>query len=87
MTDPPVATVDALGIDPVELPHPLGKIALRRLYHHVRVVGHLAVGMAAPIEPAADLPEELQPSAAVIVVEIDVLPSVAPRGDMIEPAG
>jgi len=46
--------IDVLCVDPVELAHPLGQVRLRRFHHEVAVIGHLTVGMHAPIETLAD---------------------------------
>ena len=82
-----VATVELLGVNTVELTHALGEIRFRRLHHHMVVVGHLAIGVAAPVEAGADLPERREPIDPVLVIAADRLPGIAARRDVIKPAG
>jgi len=87
MPDAPVRPVDGLGVDAVELAHAAGEVGLRRLDHEVIMVGHLAPGGTAPAEPPADLAEDVEEAAAVVIVEVDVAPRVAARRHVIERAG
>jgi hypothetical protein len=43
--------------------------------------------MAAPIESAADRPKQLKPIGAILIVPVDILPPIAPRGDVIKSTG
>ena len=58
MPYPAVPTVKILGVNPVEVPHPLGKIAINRFHHQVVVVIHKAIGVAEPVEPFDHLLED-----------------------------
>jgi hypothetical protein len=81
-----MAAIRRLGIDTVELTHPLGEVRIRRLYDDVVMLGHLAVSMAAPVETAAHLAQHGEPVHAVLIVAIDRLAPVTARGDVVEPA-
>jgi hypothetical protein len=50
------------------------------------VVGHLAVSMATPIEPAANLAQHREPVPPVLVIAVNVLPSVATCSDVVKTA-
>lgn len=52
-----VPTVKILGVNPVDVPHPLGKIALNRFHHQVVMIDHQTIGMTEPVEPFDCLPE------------------------------
>jgi hypothetical protein len=51
------------------------------------VIGHLAPGVAHPVEALADLAEYLQPHFPVAVGQIDVIPTGTPRGDVVKASG
>jgi hypothetical protein len=63
--------------------HALGEIRLRRSHQDVRVVGHLTIGVAAPVESAADLAEYCKPIRAVVVVEAARLPPITAQSDVV----
>ena len=76
-----------MGVDGVELTHTLGKIGIRGLNDEVIMVGHLAIGVAEPVETAAHLAQGGEPIGAVLVVAIDRLAPIAARRYVIEAAG
>ena len=51
------------------------------------MVVHEAVGVAYPVEAPADLAKENDPVLAVSIVQIDGLPPVASRGNVVQSAG
>jgi hypothetical protein len=51
------------------------------------MVAHLAPGVAYPVEAPADLPQHFQPGFASGIPQINILPPVSTRGDMIKTAG
>lgn len=51
------------------------------------MVAHLAVSVATPSEPFANLTKQGQPVDAVRIAEEDVLSAIAPGGNMIEASG
>ncbi len=51
------------------------------------MVVHQAVGVTNLGKPADHLGQHVQKKMAVLVVEIDTLPRIAARGDMVERAG
>jgi hypothetical protein len=87
VSDQPVPSVGALCVDTIQLAQNFGQVRLRRLDDGVLMVRHLAVGMAAPVEPLTHVAEEVEPSSAVYIVTIDGLTPIAARGDVVEPAG
>jgi hypothetical protein len=50
------------------------------------MVGHLAPGVAAPVETAAHLAQHVEPIRAVLIVAIDRLAPITARGHMVQPA-
>jgi len=79
-----------LGVDAVELAHPLGKVGVGRLDDEVIMVRHLAVCAATPGETGAYRAEHAKhakPIRAVAIIAIDRLAPIAARRHVIEPAG
>ena len=78
LEDVPAASVnlvEPLGIHAVELPHPIGKIRVRRLHEQVVMVGHETVRVAPPVEALAHIsahPQEQLPVAVKGVVPASV---------------
>ena len=54
MPHAPMPPVEALGIDPVQLAHAFGQVAVRRLDQQVIVVVHQAVRVHGPVEVPHD---------------------------------
>jgi hypothetical protein len=65
MARPLMAFIEKLSIDPVQLAHAPGEIAVRRLDQEVIVVVHQAIGMTEPIIPFIDVVERIQEVDAV----------------------
>jgi hypothetical protein len=86
VTDPAVAAVEGLRVDPVELAHSLRQIRLGCFHHQVKVVVHQAVGMQAKMKADDDVLQHHEKAPAVFVIQEDVLPGVAPGGDVVEGA-
>jgi hypothetical protein len=87
VADALVAAVEALGIEAIDVAHSGREIRARRLDHQMVVVGHQAVGVAAPAAAPDDFAERLQELATVGVDEEDGRAVVAARGDVVERAG
>jgi hypothetical protein len=66
MTCPLMTFIKKLCINPVQLPHTQGQIAIRRLDQEVVV--HHAVGMAEPVIPFIDMLKRVQEVDPVLVV-------------------
>jgi hypothetical protein len=47
--------IEALRVDPVQLPHALGEIAVRGFDQEMRVVVHQTIGMHRPVAVGYDL--------------------------------
>src|SRR5439155_3574664 len=87
MPDPTVAAIEALRVYAVELMHPLGKIRLGCLDQYMVVVAHQAIGITAPIKAADHLSQHTKKHRPVGIIQIDVPPSAASRGHIINCAG
>jgi hypothetical protein len=51
MAYPAVSSIEALGVDTVELAHPLSKVGIRGFHQQVVVIAHQAVGVDGPVKP------------------------------------
>lgn len=87
MTHPSVSAVKALGINPIKLAHPEGKIGLGGLDKEVVVVIHEAIGMAKPAVAGDHVREGVQKRFAIRLVPEDPLPGVTSGGEMIDRPG
>jgi hypothetical protein len=65
MARPLMVFIEKLSIDPVQLAHAPGEIAVRCLDQEVIVVVHQAIGMTEPIIPFIDVVERIQEVDAV----------------------
>ena len=74
-----VTPVVALGIDAVELAHPLGKVRFRCFDDEVIVVVHQTVRMAEPVQAVNDLLQAFQEGVAIPIVIENIFSGVAPR--------
>jgi hypothetical protein len=83
MSGPAVSSVESLGIDPVELPHPPAEIALRGLDEQMIVIIHQAVGMAKPVEPGNNGNEDVKKEQPILVVPKDGTAGIPTGGDMV----
>src|SRR3990167_3214792 len=84
MPHPSVPPVRYLGVNAVELAHPLGQISLRRLNDQMVVVPHQTIRMAYPTEALDDLTENFEVRKPILIVFVDRLLAVAPRCHMIQ---
>jgi hypothetical protein len=55
MSDAAMLAIEALRVDPVQLPHALGEIAVRGFDQEMIVVVHQTIGMHRPVEVGDDL--------------------------------
>ena len=85
--DSAMATIAVLGIHPVELPHALGKVAIRRFNQQMIVIAHQAIRMNEPVEAARHTRQHVQEGDAVLVVFVNIFTAVTTRGDVIQGAG
>ena len=81
-----MAPIGALGIDAIEVPHALRQISIRRFDQKMIMVAHQAIGVAVPIPSLSDLIQDREKRLAIVLIFVDGLLSVAPRGDMVEGA-
>ena len=82
-----VAAVEADGVGAVEPVHEGREVSLGGAEEEVIVVGHEAEGEEMELKARVGLFEQGQAGVAVVVVEKDVLPVVAPRGHVIDGVG
>jgi len=62
-----VDSIEALGVDPIQLPHAGREVGLRGLHQQVVMIGHQAVGMADPVKTTKDLLKNLEPTNEILV--------------------
>ena len=84
---PLMTFIEKLRIDAVQLPHPRGKIAVRRLDQKVIVIVHHTVGMTEPVISFIDMLECVQEVDPVLVVLENGLLFIAAGGEVINGAG
>ena len=82
-----VATIEALGIHTVQLPHTAGEIRLRGVNQEMYVIVHQAVGMTAPTKALHYPSQGGQEQLTVLIVTKDSLACIPSRSDVIERTG
>jgi len=87
MACPLMTFIKKLCIDPIQLSHTQGEVAIRRFDQEVIVVVHHAVGVANPIVSLINVLECVQEVDAVLVVFENGLLFIAARGDVIDSTG
>jgi hypothetical protein len=70
-------SIEALCVDPVQLAHARGKIAIQGLNNQVIVVGHQAVGITYPVHPPADFIEDREGRLSVLIVQVNSCTAIA----------
>jgi len=86
VADATVHLVDPLGVDAVQLAHPLGEIGIRRLNEQVIMVAHQAVGVHQPVEPMTDTAKQIKENVAVPSPEVNILSPATACSDVVESA-
>ena len=81
-----MAAVESLGVYAVQLAHAFREVGIRCFDDQVIVVGHLAIGMAHPVEAFADFGESFKPGHTIFIRKENVLAPVSTRGNVIERA-
>ena len=87
MACPLMTFIKKLCIDPIQLSHTQGEVAIRRFDQEVIVVVHQAVSMTEPVIPLIDVLERVQEVDAVLVALEDGLSFVAPGGNVVDCTG
>jgi hypothetical protein len=82
-----VATIEALRVNAVQLPHAQRQIALWRLDKQMVVIIHQAIGMTQPTETRHHFAKAGLKHHTVLIVKKDWIPSVAARSDVIDCTG
>jgi hypothetical protein len=78
-----VSPVEKLGIDPVKVPHPSGKIFPGRFHDQMIMILHETVPMANPTEPGYGGGKDIQEASPIGSIQKNRLPAVSPTGYMI----
>lgn len=73
-----------MGIDAIELPHPVGEIGFRCFEDQVIVVVHQTIGMAEPVKTVSNLPQALQEGLTISIILEDIVPGIPPGRHMID---
>jgi hypothetical protein len=84
MPCPVVATIKILRVNPIDVSHALGKVAINRFHHQVVVVLHKAIGVAEPVEPFEHLLEDNEKPLPVVVVLEYRQAGISPGRDVID---
>ena len=84
MTHASMTPVEALRVDAIQLSHTTGQVSIRSLDNDVIMIGHQAIGEAAPAKALAGLAQQSEKCAPVDVGLVDILAPVAARGHMIQ---
>jgi hypothetical protein len=77
---PAMATVEGLGVNPIELAHAHGEGRLWRLDKQVVVIAHEAIGMTPPPIAGNYVAEAIEKLLAIGVIEKNPLSRVTARG-------
>jgi len=87
MPHPPVAAVEHLPVDPVELPHSTRQIGLGRLNQQMIVFDHQTIGMAEPTEATNHLAEGAQPGLTTRIGPDGAVLRIPAAGEMVDRVG
>ena len=87
MPHPAMSSVEGLGVNPVQLPHPQGEIPLRGLDEQMVMIFHEAVGVTEPVVASIHLVQEAQEGLPVVIVSEDGPLVVASIGKVIDGPG
>ena len=79
--------IEVLCVDPVQLPHALGEIAVRGFDQEMIVVVHQTTGMHRPVEAGDDLRQHAPKQTPALLAQENGLPPIAPAGHRIQATG
>ena len=82
MTHPPVAPVEPLLVDAVQLPHPPPKRRLQRHHKQMEMIPQQTVGKHPPPIPAGHLAQDPEEPLPIPIIAKHQSPLVPPRYDM-----
>jgi hypothetical protein len=82
----PVAAIEVLGVNSVQLPHPPPQIRIGRFDQQVVVVPHQAEGMTDPPKFFDNGGEYLKKTVPIPVIFKNPAPSIAARGHVVNSA-
>ena len=87
MAASPVMSIEALGVDAVQMTHASCEIRLWCPNQKMKVIAHLTVGIHTPVKSLRYLGQDLEPFTTVIVTRENARPLVTSGGYMIEGFG
>ena len=76
--------IEILGVGAVEEFHALGQRGRIGFDQEMVMIVHQAIGMAIPVMALHRMLQQGQELAAICVIGVNILPGIAPRGDMIK---
>jgi hypothetical protein len=77
--------VEALGVDPVQVPHTAREIRIWSLHDPMKMVAHLAIGVDAPAKALGGLRQDMQPFGTTGIFKKDLFAPISPRSNVVEP--
>jgi hypothetical protein len=83
----PVAPIEGLGVNAIQVTHQPRQICLPRMQHQVVMVAHLAIGEQLRVEPVYRMGDGVKLRLPIKVVPIDRFAPVAARRDVIDRVG
>ena len=82
-----MAPIPCLSVDAVEMAHATGEIGLGSFHEEMVMVGHQAIGVAAPAKALNSVAEQVEKLLSVSIVHKDVVAAIATGRDMIDATG
>ena len=71
-----MASVEDLGVYPVQLPHASGEVCPRGLHDEVVMIVHETIGVANPLVSSHHIGKDINEVVSIVVVKEDGLPGV-----------
>jgi hypothetical protein len=78
-----MVAIEALSVDPVNVPHAHREIAINRFHKQVVVIGHQAISIATPIKAPYRLLDQIKETRPVSIIFKYRHPGVSPHRHMI----
>lgn len=78
-----MATVEALGVDAIQVTHAPRQIGLRRFDQQVIMIRHQTIGVTAPTKALNCVAQQREKQFTVVVLQEDIFASISSRGDMV----
>lgn len=82
--DAVMAAVEGCGVADIEVPHKFGKISLRSLHDHMKVIAHQHISVDPNLVNPNGGPELIEKNRPIPVIGKNIPPLIAAAGDMIK---